>query len=161
MRRITALLLPILLLCSCRDQGTHNGNDDITAQELSKLIGMHTFTANISLALGEELHIGTFEEAGQRQAFVRFPAADNLVDARMVIAYWKTDKSPEANYGYIVPSGDWGTGTLKVPQPYTGATWQKTPCRTGDGFAFLRFEGSDRYLGYWITPNKPDSGDGR
>ena len=160
MSRITALLLPLILLCSCGEQDIRRANDDLTVKELSKLIGMQTFTANVSLNQGEDLYIGKFDKAGQKRGFVRFPASEPLVDARIVLGYQKTDKSLEASYGYIVPSGDWGTGTFTVPQPYTGVTTDTTAYRVGDAFAFLKFEGSDVYLGYWISPNNGGAANG-
>ena len=154
MLRIIGILLPVLFLCSCGDRDFKRGNGSLRAEELAKLIGMQAFTANVSLDQGEELYIGTFEEAGQRSGFVRFQASERLVDTRIVLGYWKADKSPEAKYGYITPSGDSGTGTFTVPQPYTGVTASASGYRVGDAFAFLRFEGTDMYLGYWITPNQ-------
>ena len=154
MIRMTALLLPVLLLCSCTDKNVGRGDSNLTAEELSMLIGMQTFSTDVSLLKGQSLNIGTFDESGSQRSLAVFQAPEKLVDARIVLSYWKPDKSPEARYGYILPSGSNGSGTFEVPQPYTGVTTDKTPYKIGEGLAFLRFERTNTYFGYWITPEE-------
>jgi hypothetical protein len=151
MMRILGILLATLVVTSCK--GPEAGTS-LTTEELAKVTGVQALSATVSLNEGDELYLGRFGGAGQRSGFVRFVATERLVDARVVLAYWKTDKSLEANYGYITPRGDSGTGRFTVPQPYTGVTASASPYKVGEAFAFLRFEGTDTYVGYWITPNE-------
>ena len=159
MCRTTALFLVALFVCSCSDRRDNEHYNRFSTNELAKLIGMMTFVAEVSLTEGQSLHVGTFDESGQQRGFAVFQASERLVDARVVLSYWKPDKSPEARYGYILPSGMNGTGTFRVPQPYTGVTASTTVYKAGIGFAFLQFQGAETYFGYWITPNKPDARD--
>ena len=159
MYRIIALLLLALCVCSCADRRRNEDYKSVSANELAKLMGMMTFTADVSLTEGQSLHIGTFDKSGSTRGFAVFTPREQSHSARIVIGYWKKDRSAEAYYGYILPSGDNGTGTFELPQPYTGVTASTPAYRAGNGFAFLQFDGSETHLGYWITPNKPSGGD--